>query len=178
MGSAGNSVEAQGDEPAHAQFLRQNLAASTQAQYLIDRQDFEAWGGTLPATPETIASYIAQRAETLAVATLVRRLAALSKLHDAYGFANPVRTELVKATMRGIKRSNGVSQREATPLMKDDLLSILAKLGNRPKDQRDKALLLIDFAAVLRRSELAALIVEWPVRRRAATAVACTLPGL
>ena len=154
---ASNRPESLGDEPAYAQYLRQSLAASTQAQYLIDRQDFEAWGGILPATPETIASYIAQRAETLVVATLVRRLAALSKLHDAYGFSNPVRTELVKATMRGIKRSKGVAQREAAPLMKEDLFSILARLGNRPKDLRDKALLLIGFAAALRRSELVAL---------------------
>ena len=159
-GGVSNSLESLGDEPAYVQYLRQSLAASTQAQYLIDRQDFEDWGGSLPANPEAIASYVAHRAETLAVATLVRRLAALSKLHDAYGFANPVRTELVKATMRGIKRSKGVAQREAAPLMKEDLFSILGKLSDRPKDLRDKALLLIGFAAALRRSEIVALNVD------------------
>ena len=157
---ASTSPEFLSDEPSYAHYLRQSLAASTQAQYLIDRQDFETWGGSLPATPETIASFVAQRAETLAVATLVRRLAALSKLHDAYGFVNPVRTELVKATMRGIRRSKGIAQREAAPLMKEDLFSLLAKLGNRPKDLRDKSLLLIGFAAALRRSELVALNVD------------------
>jgi len=157
VGGSSSRPESLGDEPAYVRYLRQSLAASTQAQYLIDRQDFEAWGGSLPASPETIASYVAQRAESLAVATLVRRLAALSKLHDAHGFANPVRTELVKATMRGIKRAKGVAQREAAPLMKEDLFSVLAKMGDRPKDLRDKALLLIGFAAALRRSELIAL---------------------
>jgi len=160
VGGASNSLAASSEEPAYAQYLRQSLAASTQAQYLIDRRDFEAWGGSLPATSETIASYVAQRAETLAVATLVRRLAALSKLHNAYGFSNPVRTELVKATMRGIKRSKGVAQREAAPLIKEDLFSVLANLGDRPKDLRDKALLLIGFAAALRRSEIVALNVQ------------------
>jgi integrase len=160
VGEDSSSPESQQDEPAYVQYLRQSLAASTQAQYLIDRQDFEAWGGLLPANPEAIASYVAQRAETLAVATLVRRLAALSKLHDAYGFANPVRTELVKATMRGIKRSKGVAQREAAPLMKEDLFSILGKLGDKSKDLRDKALLLIGFAAALRRSEIVGLNVQ------------------
>lgn len=146
-------------EPAYAPYLRNSLAASTQAQYLIDLSDFEAWGGKLPASPEEIASFVADRAETLAIATLTRRLAGLSKLHDAHGYVNPVRTELVRATMKGIRRSKGTAQHAAAPLMRETLFDVLKVMGDRPKDKRDKALLLIGFAAALRRSELVALTV-------------------
>lgn len=147
------------EEPAYAPYLRNSLAASTQAQYLIDLSDFEAWGGKLPASPESIATFAADRAVTLAIATLTRRLAGLSKLHDAHGYVNPVRTELVRATMKGVRRTKGTAQRAAAPLMRETLFGVLKVMGDRPKDRRDKALLLIGFAAALRRSELVALTV-------------------
>ena len=145
------------EEPAYAPYLRNSLATSTQQQYLIDLSDFEAWGGKLPATPEVIASFAADRAQTLAVATITRRIAGLSKVHDAHGYQNPVRTELVRSTMKGIRRSKGTAQRAAAPLMRETLFDVLKAIGDRPKDKRDKALLLIGFAAALRRSELVAL---------------------
>jgi integrase len=144
-------------EPTYAAYLRQSLSTGTQRLYLADLKDFEAWGGSLPASPETIANYAAERAETLAVGTVIRRLGGLSKLHDAYGNENPVRTELVRATVRGIKRVKGIAQKQAAPLTKDLLFEVLARVGSRPKDVRDKALLLIGFAAALRRSEIVTL---------------------
>ncbi len=141
----------------YAQFLRDSLAPSTQTQYLHDLRAFAAWGGTLPATPEQIASYAAYCAGQIAIATLVRRLAALSKTHNAKGFANPVRTELVRSTLRGIKRTHGTAQKEAAPLLKEDLFDVLGHMGERPKDIRDRTVLLLGFAAALRRSELVAL---------------------
>ncbi|MEQ1933856.1 MAG: site-specific integrase, partial [Fimbriimonadaceae bacterium] len=45
----------------------------------------------------------------------------------------------------------------AKPLLVQDLLLILDRLGTCPRDLRDKALLLIGFAGALRRSELVAL---------------------
>ncbi|MCA0431625.1 MAG: tyrosine-type recombinase/integrase [Proteobacteria bacterium] len=148
------------EEPAYAPYLRNSLAASSQQQYLIDLKDFEAWGGSLPASAETIASFIADRAQTLAVATITRRLTGLSKVHDARGLPNPVRTELVRATMKGIRRHRGTAQRMATPMMRETLFDVLKAIGDRPKDKRDKALLLIGFATAMRRSELVALTVD------------------
>ena len=104
-----------------------------------------------------VASYLAAHAETLSVATLVRRLASISKAHEARGVANPVRHELVKATLRGIKRRRGTAQREAKPLLKDDLFAVLDAMGDTPKDARDRALLLVGFAGGFRRSELVAI---------------------
>lgn len=136
---------------------RESLSSNTQAAYLSDLDHFESWGGRIPAGPETIAEYLAAHADTLSVATLNRRLAALSKVHRSRGFGNPTSMEVVKATLRGLKRVKGTAQREAKPLLKDDLILVLGATGERLKDIRDRALLLIGFAGALRRSELVGL---------------------
>jgi integrase len=59
--------------------------------------------------------------------------------------------------MRGIRRTRGCAQREAAPLLRDDLFLILDKMADGLKDLRDRALLLIGFAGALRRSELVGL---------------------
>lgn len=86
-----------------------------------------------------------------------RWLASLSKAHQLAGGNNPVGSGLVKATLRGIRRTFGTAQREAKPLLREDMFAILERMGDRPKDIRDKALLLIGFAGAFRRSELVGL---------------------
>jgi integrase len=63
----------------------------------------------------------------------------------------------VKATLRGLKRIKGTAQRQATPLIKEDLFVVLEAMGSRLKDVRDRALLLLGFAGGFRRSELIGL---------------------
>ena len=60
----------------------------------------------------------------------------------------------MRATMSGIRRTKGMAQREAQALQRDDLFAVLGRMGERPIDIRDKALLLIGFAGAFRRSEL------------------------
>ena len=107
-----------------------------------------------------LASYLAEHAVVLTPATLARRVASLSKAHQARGLPNPTRAEIVRATLRGIRRTRGTAQRQASPLLRDDLFALLDKLGDRPKDVRDRALILVGFATAMRRSELVALDVE------------------
>src|SRR6185312_16053155 len=116
-----------------------------------------AWGGTVPATDAQVATYLADHAALLKVSTLTRRLAAVSIAHDARDLPTPVRTPLVRATMRGIRREQGAGQHQVKPLLREDLFVVLAAMGDRLKDLRDRALLLIGFAGGLRRSELAAI---------------------
>ena len=59
--------------------------------------------------------------------------------------------------MRGIKRQFGTAQREAKPLLKEDLFRVLDAMGDGVKDARDRALLLLGFAGGFRRSELVGL---------------------
>lgn len=119
--------------------------------------DFAASGRHTPATPEAVAEYLSELMETHAVATIQRRLASISKAHRAIGVDDPTKAEVVKATMRGIKRLRGTAQREAKPLLREDLFAILECIGDDPKGLRDKALLLVGFAGAFRRSELVGL---------------------
>jgi integrase len=137
-----------------AALVEASISENTRRAY---RSDLKAWGGQLPADPSTVASYLAAHAETLSVATLVRRLATISKAHQARGLPNPCRSEIVRATLRGIKRTRGIAQREAKPLLKEDLFRVLDAMGESMKAARDRALLLIGFAGGFRRSELVAL---------------------
>ena len=140
-----------------AALVEASIADNTRRAYLSDLDHFAAWGGTLPAEPPLVASYLAAHAETLSVATLVRRIATISKAHEARGLPNPCQSEIVRATLRGIKRTRGVAQREAKPLLREDLFLVLDAMGEGVKDARDRALLLIGFAGGFRRSEIVGL---------------------
>src|SRR5690606_12532147 len=109
------------------------------------------------ASPERIAHYIADLSHTHVPATISRRLAALSKAHRARGLGDPTKSEIIKSTLRGIRRKLGTAQREAKPILKDDLFAMLERMGDTTKDRRDKSLLLIGFAGAFRRSELVGL---------------------
>ena len=134
-----------------------SIADNTRRAYRSDLDHFAAWGGTLPAEPAHVATYLAAHAETLSVATLVRRIATISKAHEARGLPNPCRSEIVRATLRGIKRIRGIAHREAKPLLQDDLFRVLDVMGEGVKDVRDRALLLSGFAGGFRRSEIVGL---------------------
>jgi integrase len=142
---------------AIADLVRESLAPNTRAAYLADLAHFEGWGGRIPAEPETVAAYLATHADALSVATLNRRLAALAKVHRSHGMANPTSSELVKSVLRGLKRLKGTAQRQAKPLLKEDLILALDATGEGLRDVRDRALLLIGFAGGFRRSELVGL---------------------
>jgi hypothetical protein len=73
-------------------FVRDSLAPNTRKAYLSDLGEFERWGGSIPSSAETVAAYLATRADTLAVATLVRHVASISKAHEARGLPNPTRS--------------------------------------------------------------------------------------
>lgn len=138
-------------------YLREAVAPNTRRAYLSDLRQFEAWGGAIPCSPETVARYLSDQAEHLSIATMRRRLAAISVAHAAKGFSNPIPSPLVKGTLKGIKRLHGTPQHQAKPLLVEDLLRIMMVLGSSTKDERDRALLLIGFAGGFRRSELVAL---------------------
>ena len=153
-----SAINCTNSEPSTvADYIRESLAENTRVAYLSDLAHFESWGGRVPAAPETIAEYLVAHAETLSVATLNRRLAALSKVHRSRGFSNPTSVEIVKSTVRGLRRVKGTAQRQATPLIKEDLFVVLEAMGSRIKDVRDRALLLLGFAGGFRRSELIGL---------------------
>lgn len=141
-------------------YLRAGHSASTKRAYRADLAHYQQQGGVFPATPEALAHYLAHQASLLSPHTLQRRLAAISKAHEAAGLDNPCKTALVRATLRGIRRLHGTQQRQVKPLLREDLLEIVDGLAEDPKGIRDKALLLVGFAGAFRRSELVGIRVE------------------
>ena len=53
---------------------------------------------------------------------------------------NPTRSELVRATLRGIKRTRGCSQRQAKALLRDDLVLVLGRNGRRTEGHAGSSL--------------------------------------
>ena len=144
--------------------LSSAISDATRRAYRSDVRHFRDYGGSIPTTHEVVAAYVASMASIYAPATIVRRIASLSKAHKAIGAENPAQSELVRQALRGMKRLRGTAQRQAKPLLKDDLFAVLERMGDRPKDIRDRALLLVGFAGGFRRSELVGLDVvdiEW-----------------
>ncbi len=144
--------------PEVTNFLRASLSDNSRRAYCSDLNHFLAWGGTVPATPDMIAVYLAAHAELHAAATLARRLVSIGKAHTAQGLPSPTISELVRATLRGIRHIHGSAQRQVSPAIKDDVLAMVSGLSGI-KGFRDKALLLIGFAGAFRRSELVSLTV-------------------
>jgi integrase len=137
-------------------YLRASLSDSSRRSYCADLNQFLSWGGTIPASPEMIAIYLAAHAEQHAIATLARRLASIGKAHTAQSLPSPTDSQLVRATLRGIRRLQGSAQRQVAPAVKEDVLYMIDGLLGT-KGVRDKALLLIGFAGAFRRSELVAI---------------------
>lgn len=140
-------------------YLDAALSDNTMRAYQGDLKHFLEWGGAIPATPECVARYVARHATLLACATLSRRLVAIDRAHTARGVVSPTKSELVKATMKGVRRTRGNAVRQVAPLQKMQVLQMVKGLRGT-RGLRDKALLLIGFASALRRSELVSLNVE------------------
>jgi hypothetical protein len=140
------------------EYIRASLSENSRKAYRADLDQFFAWGGAIPASPEMVACYLADHAWRHAVATLARRLVSIGKAHTAQGLPSPVCTELVRATLRGIRHTHGSRQRQVAPAEREDVLLMVAGLGGI-KGIRDRALLLVGFAGAFRRSELVSLTV-------------------
>ncbi|PCI44549.1 MAG: integrase [Alphaproteobacteria bacterium] len=143
-----------------SEYIRASVSQNTRRAYRSDLAHFLHWGGTIPATDAMVADYLAEHAGTLAVSTLCRRIASIAKAHVSKGLQSPVGSALIKATMRGIKRTHGTPQRVSSPLLVEELTKIMTVLDDGLKAQRDRALLLMGFAGGFRRAELVALNVE------------------
>ncbi len=143
-------------------YARGAKATSTQRAYHNDWSDFEAWCVThclaaLPATPETVALYLASRAAVYKVATLTRRLVAISRVHQLAGHPSPTTDAGVRTVAAGIRRAKGTAQESKAPAVTRELRAMVAALPPTLLGRRDRALLLVGFAGGFRRSELVAL---------------------
>jgi site-specific recombinase XerD len=148
-------------DPKILELIAAATASNTRRAYEHDLAHFLAWGGAVPGTSEAVAAYIAAHAKTLSAATLARRIVAIRRAHALQGFPDPTKAELVRLTVRGIRRLHGRPQPRVAPLKVEHLFGIASVLGGSIRDARDRALLFIGFASAFRRSELTAINCDW-----------------
>ncbi len=147
------------DRRSLSELVHAAISDNSRTAYQSDLKHFTEWGGTVPCTPDEVANYLAAHAGQLSVATLSRRLVSIGKAHTSQSMLSPTKSDLVKAVMRGIRRTHGKPQRQVAPAIKEDVLEMVKNLAGI-KGVRDKALLLVGFAGAFRRSELVSLTVE------------------
>jgi integrase len=91
-------------------------------------------------------------------------VASIRAAHLAAGHEPPTNAEGVKATMRGIRRTLGTRPVKKAPATADVITRLQAVFPDTLRGIRDRAIVLLGFAAALRRSEVVALDlpdVEW-----------------
>lgn len=147
---------------------------NTRRSYRSAIEHFEVeWGGFLPATPDSVARYLAHYASTLALNTLSQRLAALSRWHIDQGMPDPTKSPLVKKVLRGIAALHPAQEKQAKPFQLVQLEQLDAWLsqqidtasaqGNKQaqlKHVRDRALVLLGFWRGFRSDELSRIEIQ------------------
>ena len=161
---AASAITVPADLTAVRGYVADSLAPNTLRAYrtgLDAFRDYCAERGVepLPASPETVAAFLAAQADAgLKVSTLEQRQAAIRWAHEANGYESPTRAKLVGAALSGIRRKLGTAPNRKAPATVDRLAMMLAHTdGSTLKGKRDRALLLFGFASAMRRSELVGL---------------------
>jgi integrase len=146
----------------HAEAARGAYAPNTGRALRADAAIFTGWcrqegRQALPASPETVAAFIDAMALGKAPATVRRYASTVASLHRAAGIANPCDTQVAKLALKRMHRELGRAQQQAGPLTDRLVERLLAGRGNRLRDLRHKAMLVVAYTTMARRSELVAL---------------------
>lgn len=157
---AGMNVE-EADE-----LTREAASYNTRRAYKSDWRIFESWCqsqglSSLPATEQTLAMFNTARAKSgCTLNTIQRGMLSVRVRHRAENLPEPYGLYL-RHNWMGLRKKYYKQLRQATPLTAEDIRRMVDALGLRTlRAKRNRALLLIGFAAGMRRSEISALKVE------------------
>lgn len=140
------------------------------------RKDFEALidfcvsihAEAFPLNPETLAAFIAAKAETGVKSSSIRRaVAGIATLHRLNRFEDPSKDPIVTIAMRKMHRTLGREALQAQAISASDLERMLKVTETTLRGQRDRAILLLAYDSLCRRSELVAMEVKdlrWPAK--------------
>ena len=154
------------DAQAARDYARESLSPATRRAYQTDVDAFIGWCRgrgveVLPAEPEVVAAFLAHEAERgLRASTVARRASGIRLLHSAAGYETPTTSELVRTTLKGIRRKLGVAPQQKAPATVEVVLDMVQHVPDDLRGVRDRALLLFAFASACRRSELSAMLAE------------------
>ena len=105
-----------------AEFARGSRSAATERAYRSDWADFSGWCdragvSPLPAAPATVGAYLSDRAGSLKVATLNRRIAAITVAHRTAGLGLDSGHPAIARVLAGIRRAYGTKQAAKTEML-------------------------------------------------------------
>jgi site-specific recombinase XerD len=146
-------------------YVTYSLAKNTLDAYAADWKHFSAWCDehkrrALPASPETILSYVVHLVDRYTVATIDRRLSSIGYYHKQARHGLPTNDPEVERTMRGIRRAKGIAPNGKAPILTPLLRQMVGALPDDLSGLRDKAMLQMGFAGAFRGSEIVALQVR------------------
>ena len=121
----------------------------------------------LPCSTEHVCAIMgAMAADGLSASRIAVVLAAVRKAHRGHGYPDPTANERVRTILKGVRNAYGIAPNRKAPLhalpRPDERSSELERVLERIDaytlvGKRDRAILLLGFAAALRRSEISAL---------------------
>ena len=154
---------------ATAALIAEAVPENTALAYRSRWRSFGTWCAAagrvaLPATAETVAAYLTHLATErgLRATSVDAHLTAIRAVHRSVGAVPPdsltARRIVVAAQRREAARAGRYGPRKAVAVMASDLPAIVASCGpETAAGLRDRAVVLLGFALLARRSELAAL---------------------
>jgi integrase len=151
-------------------YVRRAASDNTRRAYAADWKHFSAWcrrKGIFALSPDPVAvglylAALASGAEfagrIASVATIERRLSALSWNFAQRGQPLDRADRHIAGVMAGIRRSHGRPPLQKEAILPEDLIAMLETLDRADlRGLRDRAILLVGFAGGLRRSEIVGL---------------------
>jgi site-specific recombinase XerD len=153
---------------AHAHAARNTMADETVRAWAKAWGAFSRWAAgqglaVLPATAASLAAYVDSLAESGRSPAGIRQAVwAVGKMHKAAGLEDLSKVEVVKLALQRAARAAGTRQRQAAPLVDDDVRLAIRAAGAEPSLslQRDLAMMMVMRDLLARRSEAVALDVE------------------
>ena len=115
-----------------------------------------ALGWNPAASPDVLATYLVARHRSCR-GRLQRWLVSLGRAHAPLRAGPTDQDRVGENHLQGIRRRHGRPQRQVAPLVRDELVALLATLDDSLHGQHNRALLFLGFAGALRRSELVGL---------------------
>jgi integrase len=148
-------------------YAAQSAAAATRRAYAADWARFARWArrrgaALLPPDPQLVGLYVADCAAggpspALSVASIERTLSGLAAGYRARGAVLDRSDRHIAQVLAGVRRAHGAPPRRKAAVSAEEVLAMAATLAFDLRGLRDRALLLLGFAAGTRRSELVGL---------------------
>jgi site-specific recombinase XerD len=141
-------------------------APNTLRAYRSDMLEFIAYcdktgACPLPAEPQAVAEFLIQTVtKGIKSSTIRRKVSSISAIHRLSSLDDPTKHSEVKITQRKVYRQLGTRFDQAYPITKALLQRLLAVSNDDLHGLRDRALLLVAYDSMRRRSELTSFRVE------------------